>query len=161
MVIQLSNKKREFMGFLMGEGCFRVDRRKKKEWKTTFLYRPQINISLRADDAEMLRWAKKTYGGCLIRRDGRPQIPNQNPYYMWSMTSAKTCSVLVNEFLQSELPSNKREQVILLKEFCEIMINRWKKGHKGRRARWYSDDEIARKEAIYQELKLLKKYKVK
>lgn len=159
---KLSLRKREFAGFLAGEGCFRTDKKKglskKRGWKTSIMYTPQINISLRDDDAEVLKWAKEIYGGTLIHRLGRPQIPNQNPYYMWSVNSSIRCLKIINDFLKLSFPSKKKTQAILLKELCLMKIERQKKGHKGIKQRWYTEKELSRQEEIYQTLKKLKLY---
>lgn len=156
-------RKREFAAFLAGEGCFRTDKKiglsKRRGWKTTVMYRPQINVSLREDDAEILKWAKETYGGTLILRQGRWQIPNQNPYYMWSLNSSKRCIVVIDDFFKLLMPSKKKEQAKLLRELCIMKINIRKKGHKGLGCRWYTDKEIAKQEEIYQTLKKLKLYR--
>jgi len=151
----MNNKKREFIGFLMGEGCFRIGKYKDKKAKKHSLIRGIVTVSLRADDGNVLKWAQKEYGGTLMLRQGRPQIPNQNPYYMWVMTSSPKILRLLDDFLLAELPSVKIKQAKLLKEFCEFKVN-----YK-RRGTGYTDKEYNRQIKLMKEISRLKKYQGK
>lgn len=150
----------EFAGFLMGEGCFRIQRRtsraRKLGWKTSTLYVPIIQVSLRADDGDMLKWAHKTYGGTLLLRQGRPQIPNQKPIYMWLVTSSSICLTILNDFLQTSLPSKKKKEAELLRSICQMKVN--KIGHKGLRHNWYTKEELKIQDDAYLKLKEFKVY---
>lgn len=151
----------EFIGFLFGEGCFRIGKNTQSQNGKKFLsYRPIITISLRDDDCEILKWAKSEYGGCLIFRKGRPQIPKQNPYCMWMLGSVDGVLRLCNEVLESKLPSIKKEQVRILKEFCETKVSR-KLEKKRINRKFFSEEELQKQHQAFEKLKKLKKYNIK
>jgi len=160
----MTNKEREFMGFLAGEGCFRVSKQNRK-WKNGRLdYRPQISVAQRADNIEMLKWAKERFGGSLVRNDGRHDIPNQNPSYVWILTSGITCLEVLEFFLQMELPNNKIKQAKLLYEFCKLKIkykNLTGKPKFGSNKRlYYNEKDYKYQEFVYKQLSFLKQYQV-
>ncbi len=160
----MTNIEREFIGFLVGEGCFRVSKQN-RHWKNGRInYRPQISVAQRADNIEMLKWAKERFGGILIRSDGRRDIPNQNPSYMWMLTSAKTCLEVLKLFLQIELPNNKLEQAKLLYDFCKLkadykdMTGKPKFGNN--KKFYYNEKDYQYQEYVYKQLSFLKRYQV-
>lgn len=154
--------KYEFIGFLFGEGCFYINRQKPKEYKTQnwtrYIYRPEVKVAVRDDDDAILLWAKKEYGGSLFYVKGRKQIPNQNGSCIWNISSSKSVLRLCNEVLQAKLPSKKIEQVLLLRDLCQMKVERHISGHKGRESLWYTPEEYARQEFVFEELKRMKKY---
>lgn len=156
----MNNLKREIIGFLMGEGCFRISARCKSRWMDRKLFTPIVLVSLRDDDDEILNKIKEVYGGFVINRpaDRKTRI-NANPSIMWSVTSSRLVLPICTDFLKSKLPSKKRREVELLKKVCEMKINRSDKGHKGKRSKWFTDEEYKFQEFAFEELKRMKKYK--
>jgi len=158
----MTQEEAEFMGYLKGEGCFRMQIRTQRAiklgWKDARLYCVYVSIAQRDDDGEILKWAKQRYGGSLVHCKGnRPEMTNQKPHYVWMLTSAKTISPLLDQFLESRLPSKKREQAELLKKVCDIKLNRVRKT-KG--YGYFTEEEKQFQEFAYNKLKELKKYKV-
>jgi len=156
------NIEREFIGFLIGEGCFRVSKQNRK-WKNNRInYRPQISVAQRADNIEMLKWAKERFGGTLVRSDGRRDIPNQNPAYAWILTSCVTCLKVLELFLQIELPNNKLKQAKLLYDFCKLkaqyknMTGKQKYGIN--KKFYYNEKDYQYQEYVYNQLSFLKRY---
>jgi hypothetical protein len=152
----------EFMGYLKGEGCFRMNKCVKRAitlgWKRRALYTCHISIAQREDDCGILRWAKETYGGTLCYQKGhRPNQPNQKPHYVWMMTSCVKIIPLLEKFLLSKLPSNKMEQVRLLLKVCKMKIKCKRQPTGGG---WYSEKDMKFIEETHLKLQELKKYKV-
>jgi hypothetical protein len=155
----MTNKEFEFMGYLKGEGCFRISKQHKKN-HLRVNYRPQISVAQRADDTGILEWAKKRFGGYLVHQMGRLDIPNQNPSVTWVLTSIKTCYPVIRMFLESMLPSKKFKEVLLLKEFCDLKSKPKKKfPFKNGRFFWESDGDYKRQEWLFREISNLKKFK--
>lgn len=150
-------EKREFAGYLMGEGCFRLSYRNK--WANGRKeFRPQVILAQRADDGEILKLAKQEYGGSLILRPGRPQIPNQNPHYTWNLENGPGVLRVIDDFLKSSLPSKKKIQARIVREICIIKAKKRKQGHKGMQRNWYTEEEYQKQVSVYEELKQLKLY---
>lgn len=152
----------EFIGFLFGEGCFYINRQKPKAFRTQnwtrYLYRPEVKIALRDDDDGILKWAQKEYGGSLFYVKGRWQIPNQNRACVWNISSSSSVLKLCDDVLKAKLPSKKIEQIKLLRNLCQMKVNRHKAGHKGRESLWFTPEEYKQQEFVFEELKRMKKY---
>ncbi len=158
----MTNKEREFVGFLFGEGCFRISRHKKKGWgEGRYLYRTDISVSLRDDDAAILEWAKENYGGTLMYRPAANKIHlNSKPYAMWILTSAITVKKVCEQCLKAELPTVKMRQVKLLLDVCNLKLKKWNGGGTKRiGARWFTDEEYAFQEQAYKTLSEQKVYR--
>jgi len=157
----MTNKEREFVGFLFGEGCFRISRHKQKGWgEGRYLFRTDVQVSLRDDDPEILIWAKENYGGTLMFRpaDTKSRL-NAKPSVMWILTSAITVKKVCEQCLKSELPSVKKKQIELLLKICNLKRKRLASGHKHSFGRWYTDEEYLSQEEAYKKLSELKKYR--
>lgn len=153
----LDNKTREFIGFVLGEGCITLIRQRPRRYSLpTFV--PKVQVALRSDDDEILIWAKERYGGCLRRFKGRWE--KQNPFSVWSINTLSSVINFLEEFLKCELPSKKIEQAKLLLEVCKKKKEVTDQGHKGKRRRWYTDEEIKYQDDTYLKLRKLKEYKV-
>ncbi len=156
----MTNLEKEINGFLMGEGCFRVQKRKKAKWINRYLFIPVVLVSLRDDDDGILLKLKEVYGGSIIyRKADRTTRLNANPSVMWIITSSKSVLKVCNNFLKSSLPSKKLREVKLLKELCDMKVRRNEKGHKNTRGVWFTDEEYEFQEFVCEELKRLKRYK--
>ena len=159
----MTNQEREFVGFLFGEGCFRISRHKKKGWgEGRFLYRTDVSVSLRDDDAEILEWAKQNYGGTLMYRPAHAGKGRENskPFVMWILTSAITVKKVCEQCLKASLPTVKKRQIELLLKICNLKIKKWEgKGAKRTGARWFTDEEYLSQEEAYKKLSELKIYR--
>ena len=153
----LDNKTREFIGFVLGEGCITLIRQRARRYSLP-TYVPKVQVSIRSDDDEILIWAKEKYGGSLRRFKGRWE--KQNPFSVWSINTLSSVINFLEEFLNCELPSKKIEQAKLLLEVCKKKKEITDRGHKGKRRRWYTDEEIKYQDDTYLKLRELKKYKV-
>jgi hypothetical protein len=68
---------------------------------------------------------------------------------------------VLEDIMQTELPSKKIEQAKLLYKLCEFKQEKIKGGHPGRHRRWYSDEDLAYQDNVYNSLRNLKTYNVK
>lgn len=161
MDTQISKQKIEFMGYLKGEGCFRLSKKeamsRRRGWKESIMYTPVLVVAARDDDADILKWAKDTYGGSIYHRSKpNPSSPNQKPHYIWQVTSAKVLVPILEDFVDSSLPSKKTEQAKILLDICNLKVN-VKRQATGRT--WYSEEDRKLQDDAFYKLKELKQYK--
>lgn len=153
----MTQEQAEFVGFLMGEGCFTLIRANKKWSNGRMNFKPTITVSARDDDAQMLEWIKERYGGIVSYLPARKnEIRNQNPYARWEITSAKLCKVVLDICKQAKMPTKKMREIELLSKVCDIKVKAKpsKIPHQ-----WYTDEEYKVFEDARQELKRLKVYR--
>ena len=116
----LKPEEREFIGWFWGEGCLMIQRvTSKNSKKGNFYYRPVMVIAQRDDDADILKWCQKRFGGQLERR---AKTNNTNPRASWRLIGFKGCQEVVKVLSQGVLPSKKKRELVIFKEFLSSKL---------------------------------------
>ncbi len=137
-------------GFLDGEGCIRISKRLPRNNKS-MSYNLFVNITQK--DGEIMDWLQGNFGGTIFlknkSKDGKDWI------YEWRITEVKAFN-----FLKEILPflKYKKKQAELAIMFQQRRIFERKRNipDNGRFAS-LSQDELDKREVIYQEMSALKK----
>jgi hypothetical protein len=127
MNIEKLKKDLEFTGLFLGEGyCAIVRYFEKRKYKNKvyeyWAYRPQLSLSQRGDNKEMLQWIKDNYGGNIWIQ--RTKKENQNISYHWSMTNIGKSLEICKILLSGVIPSKKLKSIQIVKDYCEWKLKR-------------------------------------
>jgi len=155
----MTNWDREFIGYFFGEGCITIQRCLEK--KTRPYYRIKLQFSARQDD-DMLQEAKKRYGGYIYQYGRRTQKVTgytANPVTTWVLDDEWKCEKVIKMLLKGVLPSKKREQLELTKQF--FVIKRRIRDKDNRRVRTYTDNDLREFAEVKEKLHRLKDFKEK
>lgn len=153
-----------FAAFFMGEGMIRVSKEKRTRWGREIVYYRQIaRITLRQDDEAVLDWILANIGGHIFRRGIRNKVTNKltgtftrsNPVTIWQVEDVPTCIKIANLLIKSPIPSKKKKEAVLFKEYLETK----KKYLLAHPQKTYTDKMKERFLEIEEEMKSLKKFK--
>jgi len=109
-------------GFLAGEGCFRIDKKRPKQGGSSKVY-PHYGPSIRAGqvDREPLDLLQALFGGTtrLQRHDGNPR---HQPMYLWQIGGSHQVLDCLRR-IRRYLPT-KKSQADLLIRLCHLLQER-------------------------------------
>jgi len=142
-----SKEKAEFRGLFLGEGYATICKYKARykhfhKRKGTLIeknriwYRPQLSLSQREDNGDMVYWIQKKFGGYVCRRTYFG-ANGGNPALCWTTTNHELCEKLCKILLQSSIPSKKLNSVKIVLKYLKL---RYKKND-GRRSMGYSEKQ--------------------
>jgi hypothetical protein len=115
----------EFCGFFLAEGYAGIVQYKQKNRDSLF-FRPQLTITQRADNRELLQQIKDNFGGHLYSGMPRHQ---QNGFLtqatiVWICINISEINQLCSLFLGSKLKAKKLQSIKILKKFIDWKIKR-------------------------------------
>ena len=142
-----NKEKAEFRGLFLGEGYVSICKYKARYKhfhkrkgilieKDRIWYRPQMTLSQRADNADMIYWIQEKFGGYVFKRT-RFIVHRGNPAITWVTTNHELCEKLCKILLQSSIPSKKLDSVRIVLQYLKL---RYKKND-GRRSMGYSEKQ--------------------
>lgn len=153
----------EIAGFFKGEGYMGIQSYTKKLKlidgsikRSKKLYRPQMQISLRLDDIDALKFIKEKLGGYLMERL-KPSNEKSFPVAVWGTNSTEVIRMVCDILLESKMPSLKKEQAKFMKEFLKLRLEKDSK-IKYSSGRRYTEKELIKMEELKQKLHSLKRY---
>lgn len=161
-----NKEKAEFRGLFLGEGycgiCkyhakYKHFHKRKGLWieKNRIWYRPQMSLSQRDDNAEMIYWMQGTFGGHIyIARNKRYDGKNCRRSIIWITTNHELSEQLCKILLKSSIPSKKLESVRIVLKYLKM---RYRKDD-GRRYFGYTDEQNQIFEKLYLACKNNHKY---
>lgn len=137
-----------FVGLFFGEGCVSIHRGKRpsKTQKNYPIYQPQLTLSLRLDDADVIRDIHQKLGGHYRENEQRFQT---KPSAHWGLVAIPNIYNLIPHFLNHPIPSKKKKQFAVLLEYCD-----YRRGLPRR----MSDEQLETLGSFYQRIKDLKSY---
>ena len=152
----LSDEEREFCGWFWGEGSYHIKKvvspnsKSKKPY-----YQPSITVTQREDDPGTLRWCVNRFGGLLVRRSTvSPSMARNgygaNPRLTWQVAGFKRCKMVVEVLSQGKLPSKKRAELQIFKEFLSTYMGSGKVS---------TEQSLSLQAGLKQKLSEFKKYK--
>lgn len=100
----------EFRGFFYGDGCAMLG-------NSTGSYLPVLTISLRADNAPLLKNIQDVLGGTLHGRDMSDSLPNSKPQTIWRISGWPKCRGVLEGagFIQAPVfPAKKCKDIAIL-----------------------------------------------
>jgi len=121
----LSEEEREFVGWFWGEGSLMISKVTSRNSKAKKpYYRPVISITQRDDDAEILEWAKRRFGGTFYKRKHTPLGRNYvaHPRIEWQVIGFKRCRKVLEILKQGLLPSRKKKEIPVFEEFLGTAV---------------------------------------
>lgn len=135
-------------GFLDGEGCIKITKRKPRNGRSTNY---GLLVSITQKDGRPIDWLYGNFGGVVYLKNKS----NDNWIYEWKVTEKSAY-----EFLKKVYPllKVKKEQAMLAIRFQERRINARKRSNPDNgRFTLLSDRELEIREEMYKEMSILKK----
>ena len=119
-------KDAEFRGLFLGEGYISIVRIKRyPKGKIVFNYRPQLSLSQRLDNRQMIDWIKNRYGGHIwIAKNIKSRFVgiNMSQAAFWTTTNSHEALKICKILEKSSIPSKKLTDVKLVKRYCEWKV---------------------------------------
>jgi hypothetical protein len=110
----------EFRGFVCGEGCVFLVRANRKGYSRP-VYQPQLAISLRDDDADILYNIHQTLGCGSITLTSRK--PPRGNVVRWSAVGIPNLYNLFVLLADGSLPAKKKREFEIALEYCEARLD--------------------------------------
>lgn len=144
----------EFRGLFYADGCAKMVRTNhvNKAGKQYYLYRPELSIQLRADNADLLEEIADCLGGYCYRVENKRPDTNSKPTVNWVLTGYPKCGAVIEATALNSglIPARKVEDVSIL---YEAILARYKMPHN------LTDEDREILNEYYMKLKEVKRYK--
>lgn len=141
----------EFRGFFWGEGYLGITSWGVNPNKGSIRLMARIQISIRDDDADVLIDIHRKLGGVLTYQDNNRLHAKANPICIWRVTRKAEILRVLDVLENGALPSKKRLQIAILREFMDTVPAPGKKP---------TQAEYLKREHLHRQIKQFHSYQI-